>query len=261
MTKFPGMRNLSPAVLGLLIVNAAVFALGQLAPAWDGRLVTWFASWFPRHEHAAWWQVVTYMFLHGSFAHILFNMFGLASFGPLLERRWGGGRFLVFYFLCGVGAALTQLGVEGIEYRTFYQRLIDAGLGGPAIDEMLRSGVYTGPRGDPATRAAVVDLYRVYSTPMVGASGAIYGILVAFGLTYPNAKLALLFVPVPVAAKYVIPVLLALDLFSGVTGFSLFGGGIAHFAHLGGALIGFVLMWVWRHRVRSSVPAAPEWPR
>ena len=83
---------------------------------------------------------------------------------------------------------------------------------------------------------------------MLGASGAIYGILVAFGLLYPNAKLALLFIPVPIAAKYIIPIILLLDLFSGVTGFSLFGGGIAHFAHIGGALIGFLLMCFWRNR-------------
>jgi membrane associated rhomboid family serine protease len=97
----------------------------------------------------------------------------------------------------------------------------------------------------------MVDLYRIYAAPMLGASGAIYGILVAFGLMYPDAKLALLFLPVPIAAKYFIPIILALDLFSGVTGFSLFGGGIAHFAHIGGALIGFLLMWYWRSRERS----------
>ncbi len=247
------MRNLSPAVTGLLVVNAAIFGLGALVPQWDGRLANWFACWFPLHAHAGWWQVVTYMFLHGSFAHILFNMFGLVSFGPLLERRWGAGRFLVFYFLCGIGAALTQLGVEWIEYRSLHQRLLDAGVSAPAIEQMLRTGAYAA-RYDAPVRSLVDALYRIHTSPMVGASGAIYGILVAFGLTYPNARLALLFVPVPVAAKYVIPILLALDLFSGVTGFSLFGGGIAHFAHLGGALIGFVLMWYWRGRVRASSP-------
>jgi membrane associated rhomboid family serine protease len=101
---------------------------------------------------------------------------------------------------------------------------------------------------DPKVNAAVVELYRITIGHMVGASGAIYGILVAFGLLYPNAKLALLFLPVPIAAKYFIPVLLALDLLSGVTGFSLFGGGVAHFAHIGGAAIGFLLMWYWRRR-------------
>ena len=97
------------------------------------------------------------------------------------------------------------------------------------------------------------ELYGIYATPMLGASGAIYGLLVAFGFLHPNAKLAIMFVPVPVAAKFVIPVLLLLDLFSGVTGFSLFGAGIAHFAHLGGALIGFLLMLLWRNRSRVII--------
>jgi membrane associated rhomboid family serine protease len=116
---------------------------------------------------------------------------------------------------------------------------------------MLDTGRYSGP-SDREINKAAVDLYQIYSGPMLGASGAIYGILVAFGLLYPNAKLAILLIPVPVAAKYVIPTLLALDLFSGVTGFSLFGGGIAHFAHLGGALIGFLLMWHWRNQARRA---------
>jgi membrane associated rhomboid family serine protease len=100
-----------------------------------------------------------------------------------------------------------------------------------------------------------VELYNLFNTPAVGASGAIYGILVAFGILFPNAKLALIFLPVPIAAKYFIPILIALDLFSGVTGFSIFGGGIAHFAHIGGAVIGFILMWLWRKRnvdIRNS---------
>jgi membrane associated rhomboid family serine protease len=94
----------------------------------------------------------------------------------------------------------------------------------------------------------LVDLYRVYAGPMLGASGAIYGLLVAFGCLHPNAKLAMMFIPVPIAAKYFIPILLGLDLLSGVTGFSLFGASVAHFAHLGGAAIGFLLMLLWRHR-------------
>ena len=145
------------------------------------------------------------------------------------------------------------MGVTWGEFQALHRQLTDSGMTAAAIDNALTTGRYLGSGSNPATHAAVVELYRIYSAPMVGASGAIYGILVAFGLLYPNAKLALLFVPIPVAAKYVIPVLLALDLFSGVTGFSLFGGGIAHFAHLGGALIGFVLMWKWRRR-RPAYP-------
>jgi membrane associated rhomboid family serine protease len=246
------MPGLSVAVRSLLIVNAAVFVAGLLGTELRGRLVEWFALWYPRHEHFGVWQLVTYMFMHGGIAHIFFNMYGLASFGTLLEQQWGAKRFLVFYFLCGIGAALVHLGVSWGEFQSIQSRLTEAGLPPSAVQDMLAEGRYTGPRGDTDTAQSAVDLYRIYVTPTVGASGAIYGILVAFGLLYPNAKLALLFIPVPIAAKYFIPVLLALDLFSGVTGFSLFGGGIAHFAHIGGALIGFLLMWHWRNQARRS---------
>ena len=211
-------------------------------------MVEWFAFWFPRNEHFAVWQLVTYMFMHGGIGHIFFNMFGLVSFGTLLERQWGTRKFLVFYFLCGIGAGVIHMGVSWFEYQSILHRLTNAGVTAPAIESMLSTGRYLGPAGEPAIKDWVTDMYRIYAGPMVGASGAIYGILVAFGLLYPDAKLALLFLPVPIAAKYFIPVLLAMDLLSGVTGFSLFGGGIAHFAHIGGALIGFLLMWHWRSR-------------
>jgi membrane associated rhomboid family serine protease len=246
------MHSLSAAVRSLLIANAIVFVVGLLLPDLGGRMVGWFAFWFPRHENFAWWQVFTYMFMHGGLGHIFFNMFALVSFGVLLERQWGTRRFLVFYLLCGMGAGVIYAGINWGEFQSIYRRLIAAGLTAPAIETMLNTGRYIGPADNPAINEAMVDLYRIYTAPMVGASGAIYGILVAFGLLYPNAKLALMFVPVPIAAKYFIPVLLALDLFSGLTGFSLFGGGIAHFAHIGGALIGFLLMWHWRNQARRS---------
>jgi membrane associated rhomboid family serine protease len=253
------MTGLTTAVRSLLIANIIVFIAGLLLPGMGNRMVEWFAYWFPHNEHFALWQLVTYMFMHGGIGHIFFNMFALVSFGVLLEQQWGTRKFLVFYFLCGIGAGLVHMGVSWIEFQSIRNRLIDAGMSASAIDTMLSSGLYSGPRGNEAVSAAVVDLYRIYVSPMVGASGAIYGILVAFGLLYPNAKLALLFVPVPIAAKYFIPVLLGLDLLSGVTGFSLFGGGIAHFAHLGGALIGFLLMWHWRNRVRRAAEGQVFW--
>ena len=243
------MPGLSPAVRGLLIANVVLFLAGLLLPGWDARLIKWLAFWFPRHENFAVWQIVTYMFMHGSIGHIFFNMFGLVSFGLLLEQQWGTRRFLVFYFMCGIGAGLIHSGISYIEYHALQNRLNEAGVTSSAIEAILETGRYRGP---PELKKSAEDLYRIYAGPMLGASGAIYGILVAFGLLYPNAKLAILFIPVPVAAKYVIPVLLALDLFSGVTGFSLFGGGIAHFAHLGGALIGFLLMWHWRNQARRA---------
>lgn len=144
------------------------------------------------------WQLLSYMFLHGGFMHLLFNMLGLWFFGHVLERVWGGARLVAFYLLCGIGAAIiSQL-----------------------VDQYFLNQV---------------------SGRMVGASGAIYGVLVAFALLFPNHKIMLIFLPVPIPAKIFVPVLLLIDFTSGVTGFSIFGGNIAHFAHIGGAVMGLFL--------------------
>ncbi len=239
------MQRMSRAVGALLIMNLVAFVAGML-PHGDDWLLTTGALWYPANDHFGLWQLVTYMFLHANFSHILFNMFALVSFGPVLEREWGTARFLVFYFLCGVGAGLVQTGISWQEFQGLHARLVAAGLAPAAIGSLLAAGGGEMPR-DPAVRAALIELYGIYARPMLGASGAIYGLLVAFGFLHPNARLSLMFVPVPIAAKFIIPGLLLLDLFSGVTGFSIFGAGIAHYAHLGGAAIGFLLMLHWRH--------------
>lgn len=237
-----------PAVLGLLIANSVFFATGFLLPNGQEQLVTHGALWYPANEHFGVWQVITYMFLHGGMGHIFFNMFALVSFGRVLELQWGAARFLVFYFLCGLGAALIQMGINAYEFNNFREGLISAGLTPSDLGELMAKGAYLPSKPDS------LEMLKIYASPMLGASGAIYGVLVAFGVLYPNAKLALMFIPAPVAAKYFIPGLLLLDLLSGVTGFSLFGGSIAHFAHLGGALIGFLLMLLWRKRGRLATP-------
>ncbi|HVT74486.1 MAG TPA: rhomboid family intramembrane serine protease [Lacunisphaera sp.] len=248
------MQRMSRAVAVLLIVNLVAFVAGILLPHGDDGLVAAGALWYPANDHFGLWQLVTYMFLHANFSHIFFNMFALVSFGTILEREWGTARFLFFYFLCGIGAALVETGINWQEFHGLHTRLVAAGLTPAAIASMLATGGGMIPR-DPAVRTALFDLYGIYARPMLGASGAIYGLLVAFGFLHPNARLSLMFVPVPIAAKFFIPGLLLLDLFSGVTGFSIFGAGVAHFAHLGGAAIGFLLMLFWRHR-RPMIVAA-----
>ncbi len=234
------MNRMSRAVLVLLSMNIVVFAAGLFVPGWHGRILAMGAFWFPDNPNFGEWQAVTYMFLHGDLGHIFFNMFALVSFGTILEREWG--------------AALVQLGVNWYEAGELHARLVAAGLTPATIRDLMATGKGSLP-ADPAVKAVLVDLYRIHIAPMVGASGAIYGLLVAFGFLHPNAKLSLMFVPVPVAAKFFIPGLLALDLLSGVTGFSLFGAGIAHFAHIGGALIGFMLMLMWRERAAAAETA------
>ena len=253
MAQVDGMNQLSPAVISLLVANAVAFVPALLVSAWRDSLISNAAFWFSQNEHFAPWQAVTYMFLHGSPAHILFNMFALLSFGVHLERRWGTRRFLVFYFLCGIGAALIHNEVNRYQFHQLEGELTSAGVPPADVQSALETGTISFSL-DASLHATLTELYGIYAAPMLGASGAVYGVLVAFGIMYPNAKLALMFVPVPIAAKILIPVLLLLDLFSGVTGFSLFGGGIAHFAHLGGAAIGFLLMLLWRTRT----PALPD---
>lgn len=244
------MRNVSRAVMVLLAMNIAVFIAELLLPKGEVSIAGFGALWYLDNPHFAAWQVVTYMFLHSGFSHIFLNMFALVSFGTILEREWGAMRFVIFYFLCGIGAGLVQLGVSWQQFNDLHAKLVAAGMTADDINTMLATGAAHLPPG-AAVKQAAIDLYRIQIAPTVGASGAIYGLLVAFGCLYPNAKLALMFLPVPIAAKFFIPILLAIDLASGLTGFSIFGGSVAHFAHVGGAVIGFLLMLMWRRR---SVP-------
>ncbi len=237
------MGKITDAVKHLIILNVVFFAANEFLGV---DLNNWLALYFPKNDHFGIWQIVTHMFMHGGFMHILFNMYALWAFGSPLEQMWGRNKFLFFYFSAGIGAGLIYTAVNYFQYNNIHEDLINIGLTNDAIQNILVSGQYDSSILDHITEKRLGEIYQIYHTPAVGASGAIYGVLVAFGMSFPNAKLALIFFPVPIAAKYFIPVLIALDLFSGVTGFSLFGGGIAHFAHVGGALIGFLMMQYWK---------------
>ncbi len=244
------MRRFPTVVQVLLTANIAVFVAmylvrGNLQPA-----ISNFALFFHLNENFRPLQLLSHMFMHGGLAHLAFNMFAVYSFGRTLEQLWGPRRFAEFYLLCGVGAAAIHLLVSWLQFIGLQERLIDAGLTANQIQMFIELGRTPPGYNPPDVRSMLLEMDAIFYSPMLGASGALYGVLAAFGLTFPNAKLGLLFVPVPIAAKYFIPALLALDLLSGVTGFSIFGGGIAHFAHLGGAFIGFLLMLWWRRRSR-----------
>ena len=237
------MGRITDAVKHLIIINVIFFAAGPLLGT---NLSEWLALYFPKNDHFRFWQFVSHMFMHGSFMHILFNMYALWAFGTPLEQMWGRNKFLFFYFSAGIGAGIIYTLVNYYQFNGVYQDLLQIGLSEGDIQQMLSTGQYNSNILTQITEKQISNFYQIYHTPAVGASGAIYGVLVAFGMSFPNAKLALIFFPVPIAAKYFIPVLIALYLFSGVTGFSVFGGGIAHFAHVGGALFGFLMMWYWK---------------
>ena len=160
------------------------------------------------------YQFVSYMFMHGGFSHFFFNMFALWMFGTTIERTWGAKRYLIYYFVCGLGAALVQEIVWGI-----------------------------------GRSPEVLAYYGDYLIT-VGASGAIFGILLAFGMLYPNAPLYIMFIPVPIKAKWMVIGYGIMELFAGV---SQTGDNVAHFAHLGGMIFGYLLIMYWRKRDKKRV--------
>lgn len=238
------MGRITEGIKHLLIVNLLFF----IATALYGDLFyEWFSLWYLQNPNFGIWQVVSHMFMHGGLMHIVFNMYALWAFGSPLERMWGTRKFLFFYFSAGLGAALIHTGVNYYHVKQGLDVLTSAGISEAQVFDLLNQGKYNEAWlqvGPPGVVNAFLDSFF---TPAVGASGAIYGILVAFGMLFPNSELFLIFLPVPIKAKYFIPALILLDLFSGVTGYSIFGAGIAHFAHLGGALFGFIMMWYWKN--------------
>jgi len=242
------MGKFIDAIKVLIVVNVIFYVITFLVPDMETGMFQVLALYFPKNEHFQYWQLVTNMFMHGGFTHLLFNMYALWAFGTPLEQMWGGNRFLFFYFLSGIGAGVIYTLVNYFQFNTIYNELIGLGVSPADIQTFLETCSYNFANLSNVSEIRLTDFYHLFNTPAVGASGAIYGVLVAFGISFPNAKLALIFLPVPIAAKYFIPILIGLDLFSGITGVSIFGGGIAHFAHIGGAIIGFLLMWYWRKR-------------
>ena len=192
------MRNLPPAVKNLLIINIIVFIGTELI---GDPMYQWFALFPIGSPFFRWWQFVTHMFMHGNFMHIFFNMWSLIVFGPMLERLWGSKKFLIFYFVCGLGAALCH--------------------------------------------ELVLLTQPLSNIPTVGASGAIYGLLLGFGMLYPNYVLTLVFPPVSLKAKWFVAIFAGIELLTGVLGTH---DGVAHFAHLGGMLFGLILILIWKKK-------------
>jgi len=219
--------NISPVVKNLLIINIICFLPYIL---FNKALVETIYNLGSAHYFGSGlfkpWQPITYMFLHGDEWHIIFNMFALYSFGSIIEYNMGSKRFVMFYFLCGLGGLMGQWLVQAVEVYNL--------IGGLTIPIDI----------NPPTAEAARKLGEVYYSSMVGASGAIFGVLVAFGMLYPNAELMIMFIPVPVKAKYIIPIYIIIELTLGVGQFN--GDNVAHFAHLGGAVLGFILIKMWR---------------
>src|SRR5690606_29664592 len=240
------MNQITPVVKQLLIVNIILFVGSYFIPVLKDYLPLYYFE-NPSFEI---WQPITHMFMHGSISHILFNMFALYSFGSVLEQIWGGKKFILFYILCGLGAAVLHTAVNYWQVHDVVSTLTLNGFKENDIFELLRSGRIDTRWIEYVSQTGIQNLGSSYLSVAVGASGAIYGLLVAFAFMFPNAGLALLFIPVPIKAKYFVPGILILDLVLGFGGSSFFSGGtgIAHFAHIGGAIVGFLLMWMWKKK-------------
>lgn len=228
------MGNITETVKHLIILNVILFVVPQFL---NLDLTNILALHFPQNEYFGFWQYLTSTFMHGSFGHILFNMYGLYAFGTPLEQIWGKKKFLFFYFSTGIGASIIYTLVNYYQFNDAFEKLIELGATKMEIMKLM----------DPTliyNDEILQTVNSLYNTSALGASGAVYGVLVAFGLYFKEAKLAMIFFPIPIAAKYFIPILLLGDLFFGMTRYSV--GNIAHFAHVGGALVGFIIAWYWK---------------
>jgi membrane associated rhomboid family serine protease len=243
------MMTITPTVKQLLIINVLFYIGSQIigASAYEQLSLYYFES-----EKFKFWQPLTHMFMHAeipNITHILFNMFALYSFGSALEHFWGGKKFLFFYISCGLGATLLHSLVNYYQFHEGLNLLLDAKFSKTDIYSLLNQGKIDTRWIDTLGKAGLDTLGGSFAVPAVGASGAIYGLLVAFAFMFPTAELAMMFIPVPIKAKYFVPGIIAVDLFLGLKGNSIFGSGgtgVAHFAHIGGALIGFIMMWYWK---------------
>lgn len=180
-------------------------------------------------------QLFTHLFVHGGMMHLFFNMLGLWMFGRVLEQVWGTTRFVLFYLACGVGAALVYQLASYYQLQAAIEPLLALNISFDDMFSLFSRGQYYVQF--PSSEQAAV----IFHSPVVGASGAIYGILVGFAFLLPNHKLIFLLLPFPIPAKFFVPALLSFDVYASVTGFSLFGANIAHAAHIGGALVGLLL--------------------
>ena len=241
--------NIPPVVLNLMIINLLFWVASQVLPTSFGidlvkllGLHYWFSDKFNPI------QLVTYMFLHdtGSISHLFCNMFGVWMFGRTLEQVWGAKKFLFFYLFTGVGAGIIQeltwmIDLHGI---TTAMNIAIAENSGEALVPF--SSMFTGGNIANATAMDVIRLkQQIFAAHVtVGASGALFGILLAFGWLFPEARMGLLFIPVMIPARIFVAIYAAFELFFGVTGFAF--DNVAHFAHLGGMIFGAVILWVWQ---------------
>lgn len=258
-------NNITPVVRALLIVNVIAYVITSFNP----NIVELYGLHSFLSDLFNPVQLLTHMFLHGGLGHIFSNMIGLIVFGPMLEHYWGPKRFTFFYFFCGLGAALLFSGVNYYEMSAVYEAVRDyranptpdgfsafitehAGLYYDNLSQFIDS-YQAQPKNPDYVQGSLKIVNKLFGQqvdqPMVGASGAIFGVLMAFGLLFPNTELLLLFPPIPIKAKYFVILYGAFELYSGV--YQQSGDNVAHFAHIGGMLFAYILVKYWNSQRKT----------
>ena len=240
------LKNISPVVKNILIINILFFVAQLTFPIFMGGLSLYpFVS-----EGFEPWQLATHFFMHDpkSIGHIFFNMFAVVIFGTQLERVWGPKKFLGYYLICALGAALLYMLVNYLRLKSFESHLLEISLIEPTeiqyyLDIAKNQGLELIKSDKNFTDFPLGELNSLVNAPMLGASGAVFGLLAAFGYLFPNTELMLLFPPIPIKAKYFVIGYAALELYLGISNNP--SDNVAHFAHLGGALVGIIIVLYW----------------
>lgn len=271
MQNYRPFAGMPPAVKILIIINVAMFFLTMFVDKTFGiNTANILGLHLPQSIYWWPWQYVTHMFMHGSITHLFFNMFALFMFGRVLESVWGTNRFLVYYFTCGLGAAMLNSAVGWYEINHMYEQfeafrntpepglladfvrsqlgqqtagwiweVVDAWTNNPDSAQYIQSGEQIFQR--------IIEMK--INVPTIGASGAVFGILLAFGMLFPNTELYMMFIPIPIKAKYFVIGYGLLEFFLGLQNSA--GDNVAHFAHLGGMLFGFILIRFWSRNKKT----------
>lgn len=271
MQNYRPFAGITPAVKMLIIINVVMYFLAMFL---DKRLGIDTANILGLHlpQSIYWkpWQYVTHMFMHGSISHLFFNMFALFMFGRILESVWGSNRFLVYYFVCGLGAAALNSAVGWFEISNLhaqfeaFKNTPEPGLLADFVRNQLGQqtaswvwAVVDGWTNNPDSAQYIQEGEKLFqqiielktNVPTIGASGAVFGILLAFGMLFPNTELYLMFIPIPIKAKYFVIGYGLLEFFLGIQ--NSVGDNVAHFAHLGGMLFGFILIKYWNRKKKT----------
>lgn len=238
---------LPPAVKNLLIINGLCFLASYVLL--DRGLLDMsatFGLYYPTSIHFKPFQLITHVFMHGSFMHLFFNMFSLWMFGSAIENYWGPKRFLIYYAVTALGGGIVYLITKHIEFLEIRNQI-----GPDALQEILGNGQNYLNKHMNFTEPLLAKANMLINIPVVGASGAVFGVLLAFGMLFPNTELMMILVPVPIKAKYFVMFYGAAELFQGIADNP--SDNVAHFAHLGGMLFGFILIKIWNKQNRNTL--------